>query len=257
MPFNARLVYTQRVQRRFLSKPLSTRVKFLVKLFSAWCMDIFNGYSERSNVVTIRVNAGGTSHVDLALKWSTMNESVILSVRTSVRMRRFDAKRANRSPIRWFLARNFEWRNLAWRFSRNKYIHTRAPVCARACTNTLLSRDHHHPAISCVLARTPSRTTSNRDIRISILIHSPRWPFARFDASYIWNSSSLSLYSSVYILPSLSRCVFSTLITNFDNIRSRSVNICMQNAGWGLYIFCIKRVCMKISVEPVNGAVYV
>ena len=70
-------------------------------------------------------------------------------------------------------------------------------------------------------------------------------------------SLSLSLYSSVYILPSLSRCVFSTLITNFDNIRSRSVNICMQNAGWGLYIFCIKRVCMKISVEPVNGAVYV
>ena len=106
------------------------------------------------------------------------------------------------------------WRNLAWRFSRNKYIHTRAPVCARACTNTLLSRDHHHPAISCVLARTPSRTTSNRDIRISILIHSPRWPFARFDASYIWNSSSLSLslflslFVRLYSSVSLSLCIF-------------------------------------------------
>ena len=133
------------------------------------------------------------------------------------------------------------WRNLAWRFSRNKYIHTRAPVCARACTNTLLSRDHHHPAISCVLARTPSRTTSNRDIRISILIHSPRWPFARFDASYIWNSSSLSLSLSLSIRPSiffrLSLVVYFLLWLPIliISVRAVSISVCkMQDED---YIF--------------------
>ena len=70
-------------------------------------------------------------------------------------------------------------------------------------------------------------------IWISILICSLHWPFTRLDASYIEFSRSLSLSLSLFF----SRCVFFTLITNFDNIREHSANIRMQNTERGLYVF--------------------
>lgn len=166
--------------------------------------DIFNGFSERSNVITIRMNA---RHKPRGLNKMIHDEwNVILSVECSFE---YVDSTPKQPTVRPFVDSSPEisWRNLAWRFSRNKYIHmrTRARVFVRARTRnyraTIILPFH-----AFWLGR--HRMMSNRDIRISILIHSPRWPFARFDASYmeLFLSFSPSLFLS--ILPSLSLCIF-------------------------------------------------
>lgn len=142
------------------------------------------------------------------------------------------------------------WRNLAWRFSRNKYIHTRtrARVCVRAPTHNYRATIIILPFHAFWLGR--HHMMSNRDIRISILIHSPRWPFARFDASYmeLFLSLSLFLYSSIY--PSVSLVVYFLLWLPIliISVRVVSISVCkMQDED---YIFCIKHARLKISVDP-------
>lgn len=185
--------------------------------------DIFNGFSKRF----ARVRFDEMIHDE----WN-----VILSVERSSEYARFDAKRADRPLIPRQKFRDGILRDVFLEIN----IYTRARVRASVCV-------HQHVVTiarpsSCHFMRFASDaiiTMSNRDIRISI--HYPHHLMPR-----IWNPFSLSL--SPFVLH-LSRCVFSTLITNFDNIRSRSVNICMQNAGWGLY-FLHETCARKISVEP-------
>lgn len=137
----------------------------------------------------------------------------------------------------------------------NIYIRARAPVCACMHQHITIAR----PSSSCHFMRFGSDAIIW--CRIAIF-EFPSWSIHRADhllglMPRIWNSFSLSLPLSLFVHLSfrLSRCVFSTLITNFDNIRSRSVNICMQNAGRGLY-FLHKTRALENFCRPLNGAIH-
>lgn len=138
------------------------------------------------------------------------------------------------------------WRNLAWRFSRNKYIHTGAR--ARPCVRAPTRRNYRATIILPFHAFCLGRHHHDVESRYSNF-HSLPSPF---DASYMEPFLSLSLHSSsislvVYFLLWLPILIIS--------VRVVSISVCkMQDED---YIFCMKRAHVKFLSSRANGAIRV